>query len=283
MNVIEFGDSSTPPASYPPVDGWAWYIGGNTPHVWTDAEVAAIPCRYGLPIFTRSNPTGAAQALADARAALWWAANHGQPRGTLIGLDLEDAVNPAYLDAFDAALVAGGYRTVAYGQLSTITGNPRPSGGFWVGEWDGVDADPSWTGKQYESLPAFDRSAFAAAAPLWDRHPATAPTTPAGAPDTKEDEMSQTSQNGRVGLSWPAGSRHVLQAQTAGNAQLTLDVELKFASGAWYSANNGGPWTIEKGSGTWEIPTGLIAACRGAIVTVHAPAPGAPVYDVVAV
>lgn len=229
--MIELGDSSSPPASYPAVDGWGFYIGGNTPHVWADREVAAIPCRYRLPIFTRSNPGGSAQATTDAQAAVAWATAHGQPKGTLIGLDLEAAVDAVYVTVFDAVVVASGYRTVAYGQLSTIQRNPTPSGGFWVGDWDGVDTDPSWMGKQWANRPGWDLSAFASDAPLWDTRPASQ-TLPA-APALEEDEMSTQAEAGFATVTWSTGTKHVVQAafDTIGGNAPTLRVVLLLGTG----------------------------------------------------
>lgn len=101
-------------------------------------------------------------------------------------------------------------------------------------------------------------------------------------PILEEDEVSTTSVNGRAGLPWAAGKKHVLEVQYNGNGAIELDVELKFPTGPWYSANNGGPWKVTGGSGTWEIPTNLIAACRGVILTPHAGS-AVVVYDATAV
>lgn len=196
MTLIKLGDSASPPASYPAVDGWGFYIGGNTPHAWLPAEVARakVNVRYLLPIFTRSNPAAASPA-ADAAAALATVRALGQPAGTLIAWDLEAAVDPTYVTAVDELVTAAGYRLVIYGQLSTVTRNPAPAGGYWVGDWDGADADPSWTGKQYTDAGPWDLSEFDPAAPLWDTRP-PAPTPPAPTPPTPtvatlEDEDMQ--------------------------------------------------------------------------------------------
>jgi hypothetical protein len=180
--VVQIGDSAYPLAagSYPgSVQGWGFYIGGDTPHVWSDTEVAALPYRYRLPIFTRSDPDSAAQAQSDAAAAVAWAKAHHQPAGTLIQLDFETAVNAVYVTAFDAIIVAGGYKTVLYGSQSTVQQNPTPSGGFNIANWDGVDDDPNWTAKQYEDTGGYDLNDFSPAAPLWDTQAAAqAPADP---------------------------------------------------------------------------------------------------------
>jgi hypothetical protein len=187
--MVQIADSAYPLAagSYPSsVVGWGFYIGGDTPHVWSDAEVAALPYRYRLPIFTRSDPDGAAQAQSDAGAAVAWAKAHGQPAGTLIQLDFETAVNAVYVTAFDAIIVAGGYKTVLYGSQSTVQQNPTPSGGFNIANWDGVDDDPGWTAKQYEDTGDYDLNDFSPSAPLWDMQ---AKAAPAVATTVQEDDM----------------------------------------------------------------------------------------------
>lgn len=202
--MTQVGDSSTPPPVYPAADGWGFYVGGDTPHVWTDAEVAALPVRYRLPIFTRSNPGSASQAVADARAALMWAVAHHQPKKTLIGLDFEAAVNAGYVEAFDSTIVAGGYLTLLYGQQSTVLKNPKPSGGYWVADWDGVNDDPSSAGKQYRNTSDWDMSDFATTA-LWDTRPTT--TAPVVAPSVQEDDMLILKVNGQTPIYGFAGGR----------------------------------------------------------------------------
>lgn len=177
--MVQIGDSAYPLAAgtYPSsVVGWGFYIGGDTPHVWSDAEVAALPYPYRLPIYTRSDPSGTAQAQSDADAAVSWARAHGQPTGTLIQLDFESAVDAAYVGAFDAVITAAGYKTVLYGSQSSVLQNPQPSGGYNVADWDGVDDDPSWTAKQYEDTGDYDLNDFSPSAPLWNTQaPAVAP------------------------------------------------------------------------------------------------------------
>ena len=56
--TLRFYDAAYPPAKPPAADGVCIYIGGDTPHVWTLAEIEAQPARYRLPIFVRSNPAG---------------------------------------------------------------------------------------------------------------------------------------------------------------------------------------------------------------------------------
>lgn len=182
------GDSAWPPATYPtefnglPVIGWCVYIGGNTPHVWTDAEIQNLKAqphiRYLLPIFTRSHPQGA-DAVADATVAVAWAEAHGQPAGTLIMWDYETAVDSAYERDVDGYLRSYSFHEVLYGSKSTVTQNARPSGGYDEAAWTGADYAPGDTGDQFVDVGAYDLNEFRSTAPLWDLHPApVAPSVP---------------------------------------------------------------------------------------------------------
>lgn len=100
---------------------------------------------------------------------------------------------------------------------------------------------------------------------------------PAPAPSIEEDEMSTTSVNGRAGLSWAAGSRHVVQVtyDPAGGDPV-LRVVLALTTGPLVLPT----WTLAKGSGSGvvQIPAQHLATCRGVILE------GAPgiVYDATA-
>lgn len=187
MTLLKVGDSSTPPATYPAADGWGYYIGGDTPHVWTPEEVDDIPTRYRLPIFTRSNPA-AASAATDAAAIVAHCRSVKQPAGTLVAIDLEAAIARTYVTAADRIITAAGWRLLIYGQLSTVTKNPKPAGGYWVGEWDGDPDDPSWAGKQYEDAGPYDLSEFNTPY-LWDTRPAPATPADPAAADQEDEPM----------------------------------------------------------------------------------------------
>jgi hypothetical protein len=90
---VKMFDASTPPASAPPgYRAVAGYIGGDTPHVWTDAEWRRFGKLRKLPIWVRSNPTQV-DAEADAFAALERLFELNIPRGTTVAVDLETAVD----------------------------------------------------------------------------------------------------------------------------------------------------------------------------------------------
>jgi hypothetical protein len=281
------GDSAFPPASYPtsfggkPVVGWCVYIpGGDAYHGWTQAEIDHLKaqpwCRYLLPVFVRSNPQGAAQASADAATVAAWARAQGQPRGTLTMLDYETAVDSAYEQAFDQDLRnADGSLEVLYGSKSTVVKNPAPSGGYDEADWTGtIPGALASTAVQFYSGTSYDLNEFRDTAPLWDLRPA--PTSHPALP--QEDDMSTTSVNGRAGLSWPAGARHVVQVTyDPAGGDPTLRVVLALISGPVVLSL--GP---KNGTGVLEIPGQYVPACRGVIFELE---PGSPdvVYDACAV
>lgn len=184
MTAVVIGDSAWPPAAYPtsidgkPVVGWCVYIGGNTPHVWTDAEIAHLKaqpwCRYLVPIFTRSNPQGA-DPVADADAAIAWARAHGQPSGTKTMWDGETAVDSAYYTAVDQRLQSqAGLHEILYGSKASVTQNARPSGGYDEASWTGVPYDPVDEADQFGSWASYDLGEFKTDE-LWDLRPVPAP------------------------------------------------------------------------------------------------------------
>ena len=92
---VKMFDASSPPASAP--HGYravAGYIGGDTPHVWTDAEWRRFGSLRKLPIWVRSNPAQV-DAEADSFAALERLFELKIPRGTTVALDLETALAEA--------------------------------------------------------------------------------------------------------------------------------------------------------------------------------------------
>lgn len=276
------GDSAYPPKSYPNVDAWAFYIGGDTPHIWTPAEVAAIPARWRLPIWTRSNPGAPAEGAYEGALAATRARALGMPAaGCAVALDYETAQDDAYLTAFDTAMSAIGYRTLLYGSLSTVTGNRAPSAGYWVAHYTGAphmetgSAATQWTddvglGTDYDLSLVADELA------LWDTRPAP---TPAPAPSQEDDMNTSSSPAGRAGLSWSAGTKHRLQVGlNQANIQFALDVQLVQTTGPVYLPQ---PWKLQNGTGTLDIPAQYQPNCRGAILT-WAPGSASAPYDLYA-
>ena len=195
--MIILGDSAYPLATYPTtwnglaVGGWGFYIGGNTPHTWSAAEVAALKThyRYLLPIYTCSNP-GSRNAAADAADAIAHLRALDIPVGTEVQLDYETAVDSAYEQAFDKALRVAGYSLILYGSASTVVKNARPSAGYNEAGWTGKAYAPADAADQFVDTGAFDLNEFATDASLWDTRP-PAPIQAAPAAATEEDDMQQ--------------------------------------------------------------------------------------------
>ena len=154
-------DASTPPPNNPPgFQAAAGYIGGNTPHVWTRAEWQRLGKLAKLPIWVRSNPTTAGQGHAEAFVALEQLYAIGCPPGHAVALDLETAVDPAYVTAFGSVMRWAGFYVWVYGSRSSVFGNPHLDG-YWVADYTGVPhfpAGPVVRACQWQAGPLIDRS-----------------------------------------------------------------------------------------------------------------------------
>lgn len=164
----------------PNTDVLAFYIGGNTPHVWTIDELNRSTRRYRLPTYVRSYP--GVNPHVDSGSALTRLSQIGAPKGISTALDVETMVNPPYVSAYGADLHNAGYRVLVYGSLSVVTGNPALDG-LWVADWDGVqqwDADDPIMVKaiQWQSFANYDLSIVMDDVPLWDTQGAELNTTP---------------------------------------------------------------------------------------------------------
>lgn len=173
-------DASSPPPD-PHLDVCGFYIGGDTPHVWTDAEINAQSARWRLPIYTCDNP-GQRDPVADATAACAWMIRHQVPKGSALGLDYETAINAAYVTTFDRVVRGMGWTVLLYGSLSSVVNNPRPSAGYWTASWTTVPhLDNGAAATQYISDTqlgrGYDLSEVTDSLVLWDTRP-PAPTPP---------------------------------------------------------------------------------------------------------
>jgi hypothetical protein len=180
MSNLRFADAAYPSGiSGGPFDGVAFYAGGDTPHIWTPAEVGARPERYRLPVWVRSNPQGTTQALADATELLHALPRYGTPAGILIALDSETSADPAYVRAFVEAVNRGGHKVIDYGSESRVHGNDNPDGLYWGADWTSVPHLHSGDGAtQYVSFSGYDLSLMSSALPFWDAHPPAKPVPP---------------------------------------------------------------------------------------------------------
>lgn len=181
----------------------------------------------------------------------------------------------APFNARGLALVNASYQSTASGSPAQLYPGDAAAG------WDpygGVTptlyqfTDSATESGQSIDVSAF-RGGFAALTALF--------TTDSASGLIQEDDMRTTSVSGRAGLAWPAGQCHVIEANysNADQPDLVLNIELKLTSGPVYP----GTVTISHttGTGTFEIPSSYIAACRGAILTVVS-GPANVVYDVCA-
>jgi hypothetical protein len=122
-------DASQPLTKHPAADITAFYIGGDTPHVWRMTEIDRSHTRYRLPIWVRSDPQ-AVNAVIDARDAIDACDGVGLPNGCFVALDLETAYDPGYVIEFEREVNAHGYQTLLYGSRSSLFDNPGTF--YWV-------------------------------------------------------------------------------------------------------------------------------------------------------
>lgn len=166
-------DASIPPAAPPKVQVVEIYIGGDTPHVWTDAEIEAQSAPLGLPVWVRSDPPGPG-AQVDAAGIVAAFVSHGWPlTDKAVMLDMETAVDPGYLDQLASILHAHGMRVLVYGSQSTIDQNPVLDGRVDAAPGTADVVDKGDVGTQYAWRGTFDLDVFAPEVIPWliDIHP----------------------------------------------------------------------------------------------------------------
>lgn len=170
MTTLRFADAiSLASITGGPFDGIAFYLpGGDAYRAWPLSEVHAIPARYRLPVFVRSNPSvsliagDVATCIAGLRAC-------GAPAGTLVALDSEMSADPSYVIPFVLALNAAGWKVIDYGSESTMRANLNPDGYWWGADWTSVPHLHSGeAATQYLALQNEDLSEVSSALPLWD-------------------------------------------------------------------------------------------------------------------
>lgn len=172
--TLAMWDASNLPDPQPTTPAAAFYVGGDTPHVYTDAQVAAIRARYGLPIWTGYDFQH--DGNLEAEKVIMWLHAHGWKPGTLVAVDTEELVIPDFLAAFNAQITSAGWRVLHYESKVAIAGNPPTSGGKWTADWTGIPhLRPGDTATQYvpdKWLGApYDLSLILASAPLHELNP----------------------------------------------------------------------------------------------------------------
>ncbi len=114
---------------------WGGAVGGylhigDPFHPWTEADWSRWGRRKKLPIVAMSHPAGR-NPEADALAAVAELYNIGAARGCMTALDLEEAINPAYVHTYGAVMGYCGFKVMPYGSTSTLFQNPQLYG-YWA-------------------------------------------------------------------------------------------------------------------------------------------------------
>lgn len=173
MADLKFVDAAFPSGipSNMQFDGVCFYIGGDTPHVWTTGELGARKERYRLPIHTRSNPSQV-DPTGDAQATLAELAPYRVPKNTLVALDSETSIDPAWVKTYVNVVNRGGFKVIDYGSESFVHGNDNPDGYYWGADWTDVPhLDPGDQATQYVSFSGYDESLMESTLPFWDTKP----------------------------------------------------------------------------------------------------------------
>ena len=179
-NHVAYDAAYPLPAGLAGTDTVLIYMGGDTPHVWTPAEIAAQPERYRLPVWVRSY--GGVSPQIDGNAAAAWLRSFNVPAGAAVVLDLEGLIDPTYVDGFGATLHAHGYKVLPYGEGSTLFSNPELDG-YYLAEPNATEIDPRCVATQYGYFGSYDLSWIAESVTLWDKE-AQVPPAPAPPPPT---------------------------------------------------------------------------------------------------
>lgn len=191
MGTLKFVDAAFMPDPLPDADGFCFYIGGDTPHVYTHAEVAALKAkyRYLLPIFVRA-PMPGSGAASDVVAAVTQLRAIGAPKGTLVAWDSETSIDAPYIQAVYADLAAAGWKLIDYGSQAFVFGNQNPDGYYWGADWTSIAHLHSGDAvTQYASFSGYDESLAESTLPFWD------PSGPAPDPPSPVNTWQETMMN----------------------------------------------------------------------------------------
>lgn len=158
----------------------AFYIGGNTPHVYTDKQIETPTNEYRLPIWVYGKGRNG---KADGQAAVSICTKLAMPKGKLICLDMETDVDKVYSSAFHDAVTSAGYVYVVY-ESESVSGNFVGINGRWGANWTNIihietgDWATQYASSEMTGHP-FDISAVSSFDKLWRIHlPAKPPPPP---------------------------------------------------------------------------------------------------------
>lgn len=175
---LQMGDSAEPLAGYGALPVYAFYLFGETPHVWTDAEIHGLTARWGLPIAVNLDDTADYESHAHAIAARLTAL--GWTKGTAVAVDTEDTVQPRYLAGINSALAALGWPVMHYESKNAEPGNPQTAAGRWLARWGAPQVMPpdavalQYANAQQNGTP-WDASIISAAVRLHELNPLAVP------------------------------------------------------------------------------------------------------------
>lgn len=132
-------DASRPPMAPPPnCDAVLGYLGGATPHTWTDDEWRRFGHlrQMGIWVADFAAPARVQGVRAVTEATrLGWTPHALTPRG--IACDMETSTDADWLAEFGRQVNAGGFACLPYGSASTITRVPSFQG-RWTALYDDV-------------------------------------------------------------------------------------------------------------------------------------------------
>ena len=142
--TVYMGDMSDPGTIKIDEDVVGFYIGGDTPHVWTLAQIEMQTARYRHPIWVY-NPAkpGTDNGIIDGHKAVIQCQALKIPSGVAISLDMETHADPAYVNAARSVIASSGYWTSVYASLDYIKSQPRWGDGYWIADWTGSPPDPA--------------------------------------------------------------------------------------------------------------------------------------------
>lgn len=187
--LVTMRDAAWPSSVEPTTAAELIYAGGDTPNPMQDLSTA----RYRVPCWVRSNPQQVSPNT-DAVAFATWLHDNNVPLGTVTVLDLEMAVDPAYVNVYGSVIHSFGYYVWPYGSTSTLFQNPALDG-YFAADPTGVEhLYPNTVATQYYAAGAYDLTVIAPGAPLWDTQPPP--------PSTKKEVhmfVAQFGQDGQPG------------------------------------------------------------------------------------
>lgn len=112
---------------------YAGYLpGGDALNAWSNSDWERFGTKRKLPIFVATRAT-TRDGKTDAFTALRGLYNLGVPKGVYTVLDMEGITAPSYVTNYREVMKWAGYKVWVYGQLSTLSTNPKCDGrwGAW--------------------------------------------------------------------------------------------------------------------------------------------------------